>query len=190
MKYKIILSLVLLSHLAAAQYRNNLSKLVTFNIKQQSVRSALSQISTAGDFYFSFNGNLINQDSLVNVNVQRMPVRDVLDQMFDGKVDYKESAEYVILRYAVNHFTIEPDNITTAENLYMISGYIVDTKTGKKVKQASVYEKRLLQSTLTDDDGYFSMRFKGDHKEVVLTASKETYRDTALVFLSDIKIEP
>jgi hypothetical protein len=195
MKYKIILFLLFLSHITLAQtssssYRNNLSKLVTFNIKQQRVRDALQEISSAGDFYFSFNGKLINQDSIVSLNVQRMPVRDVLDKMFDGKVAYKESEEYVILRYAVNHFTIEPENITTAENLYLISGYLVDTKTGKRVKQASVYEKRLLQSTLTDDEGYFSLRFKGEHKEVVLTASKETYRDTSLVFLSDIKIEP
>lgn len=182
---------MLLSNIAWAQsYRNNLSKLVTFNIKQQSVRNTLQQISTAGNFYFSYNGKLINQDSLVSLNVQRMPVRDVLDKMFDGKVAYKENAEYVMLRYAVNHFTIEPENITTAENLYLISGYIVDTKTGKKVKQASVYEKTLLQSTLTDDDGYFTLRFKGDHKAIVLTASKETYRDTALVFLADIKIQP
>ncbi len=192
MKHKIILFLLLLSNITWAQnsYRNNLSKLVTFNIKQQRVRDALQQISNAGDFYFSYNGKLINQDSIVSLNVQRMPVRDVLDKMFDGKVAYKENEEYVILRYAVNHFTIEPENITTAENLYLISGYVVDTKTGKKVKQASVYEKRLLQSALTDDDGYFSLRFKGEHKEVVLTASKETYRDTALVFLADIKIEP
>lgn len=194
MKYKIILFFVVFTSAVWAQstveYRNNLSKLVTFNVKQQSVRNTLQQISTAGNFYFSFNGKLINQDSLVNLNVQRMPVRDVLDKMFDGKVDYKENAEYIILRYAVNHFTIEPENITTADNLYLISGYIIDTKTGKKVKQASVYEKRLLKSTLTDDEGYFSLSFKGDHKEVVLTASKETYRDTSLVFLQDIKIEP
>ncbi|SFH01212.1 STN and carboxypeptidase regulatory-like domain-containing protein [Pedobacter insulae] len=191
MKHKIILFLLLLSNFAWAQgYRNNLSKLVTFNIKQQRVRDALQHISTAGNFYFSYNGKLINQDSVIDLNVQRMPVRDVLDRMFAGKVAYKESEEYVILRYAVNHLTIEPENITTAENLYLISGYIVDTKTGKKVKQASVYEKRLLQSTLTDDEGYFTLRFKGEHKEVILTASKETYRDTALVFLADIKIEP
>lgn len=191
MKHKIILFLILLSQIAWAQsYRNNLSKLVTFNIKQQSVREALQHISTAGNFYFSYNGRLINQDSIVNLNVQRMPVREVLDQIFAGKVAYKESEGYVILRYAVNHLTIEPENITTAENLYLISGYIVDTKTGKKIKQASVYEKRLLQSTLTDDDGFFTLRFKGEHKEVILTASKETYRDTTLVFLADIKIEP
>ncbi|RQO69661.1 hypothetical protein DBR43_16455 [Pedobacter sp. KBW06] len=172
------------------RYQQNLSKRVSFDIRQEKVSSVLSKMSKAGDFYFAYNGVLFSQDSLVNLNVRNTPVRDVLDKMFDGKVDYKENAEYIILRYAVNHLTIEPENITTAENLYMISGYVVDTQTGKKVKQASVYEKRLLQSTLTDNDGFFKLRFKGEHKEVILNASKETYRDTALVFLADITIKP
>lgn len=159
-------------------------------MKKQPISEVLNTMSKAGDFYFAYNGLLFKQDSLVNITVRNTPVRDVLDQIFDGSVDYKENAEYVILRYAVNHLTIEPENITTAENLYMISGYVIDTQTGRKVKQASVYEKRLLQSTLTDNDGYFRLRFKGDHKEVILTASKETYRDTALVFLADITIKP
>lgn len=174
----------------AGKYQQNLSKRVSFDIKQEKVSSVLSKMSKAGDFYFAYNGVLFSQDSLVNLNVRNAPVRDVLDKMFDGKVDYKENADYIILRYAVNHLTIEPENITTAENLYMISGYVIDTQTGKKVKQASVYEKRLLQSTLTDNDGFFKLRFKGAHSEVILNASKETYRDTALVFLSDITIKP
>lgn len=195
MKFKIILFLVFAFRLAFAQthgddFRNNLSKLVTYSAKQQPVRSVLQELSSAGNFYFSFNGKLIDQDSLVNLKVERMPVREVLDRLFDGKVDYKEISEYIILRYAVNRLTIEPEQIITAENLYQISGHIIDTKTGKGVKEASVYEKRLLQSTLTDANGYFSLRFKGDHKEVILTASKDTYRDTALVFLADIKITP
>lgn len=175
---------------AVGKYQQNLSKRLSFDIRQEKVSTVLAKMSKAGDFYFAYNGALFSQDSLVNLNVRNAPVRDVLDQMFNGKVDYKENAEYIILRYAVNHLTIEPENITTAENLYMISGYVVDTQTGKKVKQASVYEKRLLQSTLTDNDGYFRLRFKGDHKEVILNASKETYRDTALVFLADITIKP
>lgn len=194
MKYTLLAALIFIMSYASAQttpvYRNNLSKLVTFNIRQQTVRSALQEISTAGNFYFSYNGKLIRQDSLVSLNASRMPVREVLDKLFNGKVDYKETGEYIILRYAVNHFTIEPEDITTAENQYAISGYVVDTRSGKRVKQASVYEKRLLQSTLTDEQGFFSLRFKGRHEEVILTASKETYRDTSLVFLSDIHIGP
>ncbi|KQB99790.1 STN and carboxypeptidase regulatory-like domain-containing protein [Pedobacter sp. Hv1] len=175
---------------SVATYQHNLSKRVTFDFKQQRVGDVLQQISNAGNFYFAYNGALIAQDSIVNLSVKSLPVRDVLDQLFDGKVDYKENEKYIILRYAVNQFTIEPDNITTAENLYAISGYVVDIKTGKKVKQASVYEKRLLQSILTDDEGYFSLKFKGEHAAIVLTASKETYRDTSLVFLSSINIKP
>lgn len=195
MRNQLIIIFIFLTGLCKAQtsvatYQHNLSKRVTFDFKQQRVGDVLQQISNAGNFYFAYNGALISQDSIVNLNVKSLPVRDVLDQLFDGKVDYKENEKYIILRYAVNQFTIEPDNITTAENLYMISGYVVDIKTGKKVKQASVYEKRLLQSALTDDDGYFSLKFKGEHAAIVLTASKETYRDTALVFLSSINIKP
>jgi hypothetical protein len=168
----------------------NLDKRVTLNIRQEPISTVLDKMSKAGDFYFSYSGSLFNQDSVVNINVKSVYVRDLLDQLFNGKVDYKETGEYIILRYAANHLTIEPENITSAEQLYLISGYITDTKTGKRVKQASVYEKRLLQSTLTDDNGYFKLRFKGNHSEVILTASKDTYRDTTLVFLSDITVKP
>jgi len=178
------------AQIPSSNYQHNLSKLVTFNIKQQRVETVLQEISRAGNFYFAYNGALFGQDSIVNLQVKNMPVRDVIDQLFNGKVDYKENEKYIILRYAVNHLTIEPENITTAENLYAISGYVIDTKTGKKLKQASVYEKRLLQSALTDDNGYFSLKFKGEHTAIVLTASKETYRDTALVFLSSVSFKP
>ncbi|MFA6275835.1 MAG: STN and carboxypeptidase regulatory-like domain-containing protein [Pedobacter sp.] len=195
MKSKLLFLFLILTGICKAQmpinnYQNNLSKRVTFDIKRQKVSSVLQQISNAGNFYFAYNGALFKQDSLVTLNAKSLPIRDVLDQIFDGKVDYKENDKYIILRYAVNHFTIEADNITTAENLYMISGYVIDTETGKKVKQASVYEKKLLQSTLTDDNGFFNLKFKGDHAAIILTASKETYRDTALVFLSSIDIKP
>jgi hypothetical protein len=195
MKTQLSLVLVLLSGIVQAQNltndnRHNLDKRISLNIRKQPVSEVLDKMSKAGDFYFSYSGRLFNQDSIVNISMQNKPVRDALDELFIGKVDYKEIGEHVILRYAANHFTIEPEIITNADRLYLISGFVVDTETGKKVKQASVYEKRLLQSTLTDENGYFKLRFKGDHSEVILTASKENYRDTSLIFLSDIKVRP
>lgn len=176
--------------ICAQQNAENLSRRVTIKVKNQKIAEVLNQISTSGDFYFSYQGNLFNTDSLVNLSVQNTPVRTILDQLFRGKIDYKENGQHIILRSANLHLTIEPDNITTAERLYLISGYVIDTKTGAKIKQASVYEKRLLQSTLTNNDGYFKLRFKGDYNEVILTASKEAYRDTTLIFLSNITIKP
>ncbi|WP_316804429.1 hypothetical protein [Pedobacter nototheniae] len=194
MRFKVFFLLFLICGFCAAQnpvvYRQNLSKLVSVTVKQERVSNILQMLSKAGGFYFSYNGTLFHQDSLVNISVKNTPVREVLDKIFDGKIDYKESDEYIILRYAVNHLTIEADNISSNDSQYAISGYVVDTKTGNRVKQASVYEKRLLQSALTDNDGHFSLRFRGLHSSVILTASKETYRDTALIFLADVNIKP
>lgn len=195
MKLKATLALLFFATHAMAQMpllpsKNNLEKKVTIEVKDQRVSEVLKKISRAGAFYFSYSGTLIKQDSLVSLTMRNTPVRELLNKLFDNKVDYTENGEYIILRYAANRFTIEPENITTAEKLYLISGYVIDTQTGLKVKQASVYEKRLLQSTLTDGNGHFKLKFKGDHNEVILTASKESYRDTTLIFLSDIKIKP
>ncbi len=169
---------------------SHLSKRMTMNLRQKTVKQVLQEMSTAGHFYFSYNARLINQDSVVNIQVQNESVREVLERLFKGTVDCKENGSYVFLRYAIHQLQIEPDQIVTGDQLYAISGYVTDLKTGKKLKQASVFERKLLQSTLTDEQGYFSLRFKGDYKEVVLTASKETYKDTSLVFLADIHIQP
>ncbi len=195
MKLKISLILFLITACAKAQMPipsslYNLEKKVTIEVKDLQISQVLQKISRAGNFYFSYSGTLLKQDSLVSISARNITVRDLLNRLFNNKIDYAENGAYIILRYAANHFTIEPENITTAEKLYLISGYVIDTETGLKVKQASVYEKRLLQSTLTDNKGFFQLKFKGDHNEVILTASKENYRDTTLIFLSDIKIKP
>ncbi|WP_293299308.1 STN and carboxypeptidase regulatory-like domain-containing protein [Pedobacter sp. UBA4863] len=195
MKTKLLIVLFFVSFCCAAQTvinynQSNLAKRVTLDLKSHKISSVLQKIGKAGGFYFTYNGALFAQDSIVSLNVRNKPVREVLEQLFDGKVDYKENNEYIILRYAVNHFAIEAESIVTAENLYAITGRVVDAQTGKKVKNASVYEKRLLQATLTDDEGFFSLKFKGAHSAIILTASKETYRDTSIVFLSSIDVKP
>jgi len=195
MKIKLFITLLFFSSFCVAQTglnynRSNLAKRVTLDLKGRKISYVLQKIGDAGGFYFTYNGALLGQDSVVNLSVRNEPVREVLEQLFDGKVAYKENAEYIILRYAVNRFAIEAESIITAENLYAITGRVVDIETGKNVKNASVYEKRLLQSTLTDDNGFFSLRFRSAQDAIVLTASKETYRDTSMVFLSSIEIKP
>ncbi|RYG02414.1 MAG: hypothetical protein EOO07_33015 [Chitinophagaceae bacterium] len=195
MKIKLFIALLFISSFCTAQTavnynQSNLAKRVTLDLKAHKISNVLQKIGNAGGFYFTYNGALFGQDSVVNLSVRNKPVREVLEQLFDGRVAYQENAEYIILRYAVNHLAIEAESIVTAENLYAITGRVTDTQTGKKVQNASVYEKRLLQSVLTDEEGFFSLKFKGAHEAIILTASKETYRDTSIVFLSSINIKP
>jgi hypothetical protein len=193
LKFALILVLLSSSLILRAQHTSdipNLYKRMTLNISEKPLGEVLDGISKKGDFYFSYSGNAINKDSLVSISVKGQTVRDILDKIFLGTVDYRESNKYVILRSTLLHFSIEPEMIKTDSRHYLITGQVVDVYTGKKVSEASVYEKRLLSSTLTNKDGFFRMRIKGDFQSVVLTVSKEAYRDTSMMFLSTVTIKP
>lgn len=195
MSKKLVILLIVLSAGLRLQAQHtsdipNLYKRISLDIVRQPVGDVLDQISKKGDFYFSYSGNAFNRDSLISINVKNQPVRDVLDKIFLGKVDYRESNKYIILRSTLLHFAIEPEMIKTDSKHYLITGKVVDVYTGKTVADASVYEKRLLESTLTNKDGNFRMRIRGDYQSVVLTVSKEAYRDTSIMFLSTVTIRP
>ncbi|NTD97648.1 carboxypeptidase-like regulatory domain-containing protein [Agrobacterium tumefaciens] len=195
MKTILITLLLFLSFFCYAQRtkvtsQRNLSKTVTLNVKNERISDILQTIGKAGSFYFSYDGMLFSQDKLVDLNIKGVQVRHVLDQLFNGQVEYIEDANYIILRHARNRLTIQQTLIENNEQEYMVSGFVVDTQTGNRLKQASVYEKQLLQSTLTDENGYFKIRFKGRQTGVILTASKENYHDSTLVFLADVNIQP
>ena len=176
-----------------AQHSSDIPKLyhrISINADKQPLADVLNEISREGNFIFSYSGTVFNPDSLVTLNAKNETVRDVLDRIFLSMADYRESGNYVILRSTIRRFSIHPELIKTDHRHYLISGYVIDEKTGQKVPDASVYEKRLLESTLSDKDGYFRMRIRGSHQSVILTLSKESYRDTSMLFLSTVTIKP
>lgn len=176
-----------------AQHSSDIPKLysrISINADKQALAEVLNEISRKGNFTFSYSGTVFNPDSLVTLNAKNETVRDILDRIFLSMADYRESGNYVILRSTIRRFSIHLELIKTDQRHYLISGYVIDEKTGKKVPDASVYEKRLLESTLSDKDGYFRMRIRGSHQSVILTLSKESYRDTSMMFLSTVTIKP
>ena len=69
----------------------------------------------------------------------------------------------------------------TEDKIYTVSGYVLDNESGEKLSDASVYEKRLLASALTNEDGFFKIKLKSRNKTAELTVSKEFYQDTTVV---------
>jgi hypothetical protein len=169
--------------------KNNLNRRITARFHQQPLNQVLEKIGLQGNFYFAYSGNIMQRDSIVSLNLQSTPVRDVLDMLFKGNVEYKESGNYIILRSAIYRFVVETKDIENTKSGFEIAGYVYNQRTGEKIKNASVYERKLLKSTLTDKQGYFKLKFKGE-SGVVLTVSKEDYRDTSISYLSAIAISP
>lgn len=132
-----------------AQHSAEIPKLyrrISINADKQALSEVLNEISRKGNFIFSYSGTVFNPDSLVTLYAKNETVRDILDRIFLNMADYRESANYVILRSTIKRFSIQPDIIKTDQRHYLISGNVIDEQTGKKVPDASVYEKRLLES--------------------------------------------
>jgi len=172
----------------AAIAQNYLSSLITINAREQKLGEVLERISSIGGFYFSYSSSAIPKDSLVNVSVNQESVEKILNQLLKGDYEYKEAPNYIILRLAPNRLQLVSEENQDFNEIQNISGYVIDDQTGKRIPNASVYEKRLLISTLTDQDGYFNLKFKHSVKSISLTISKEYYRDTTVVLLAPVLV--
>ena len=183
-----LLFLLAFSHFTFAQ--SNLSRLVTVNLQQQRLADALDELSRKGNFYFSYNSNILPEDSLVTVVAHNQTIKDVLDNLLPGSFEYKEAPRYVILREAPYRLFLQTEKIREKDHSYTISGYVVDAQTGAGINGASIYEKRLLQSTISNDEGYFKLKVKTRDSTLALTVTKELYQEITVNILSSVTIRP
>jgi hypothetical protein len=178
---------ILVLTIATAGAQSKLDKDISIHVKQTKLSAVLDTIGKRNNFYFSYSNDQFNADSLVNLSIDHQPLRIVLDSLFRDNVEYKESPGYVILRLAPNDLTIRTENVVGRELSYVISGYVLDERTGLGIPNASIYEKRLLVSALSNEEGYFKIRIRAAGM-ITLTVSKEYYKDASLNFLSNVTV--
>ncbi|ULQ57186.1 carboxypeptidase-like regulatory domain-containing protein [Flavihumibacter rivuli] len=174
----IILFTLLQARPVAAQTLLNRS--ITLNVTNMPVTDVLELISNQGNFYFSYNSSIIRKDSLVTVHANNKPLKALLDQLFRSGYEFKESGNYIIIRRAPLQLTLVTAQEPSTNNIYLVSGYVRDDQTGEKLMDASVYEKTMLSSALTDRQGYFRIKLKKKYRQAALTVSKEFYEDTTV----------
>jgi hypothetical protein len=167
--------------------QNNLMKEVSLgDIKQQRIGVVLDKIASKGNFYFAYNNKTIPADSLVSVSGYRGTLFSLLDKLLGDSYEFKEVPGYIVLRHAPAklYLTAEVD-----KDQAVVKGHVNDASSKKEVAQASVYEKNQLVSTLTDNKGYFELKLKNREGSLLITVSKENYRDTSLYVLPVVNVD-
>lgn len=180
-KYLLLTGFIILTTLFASG-QSLFSRNVTINISQARLADVLEIISNQGNFYFSYSSGIIKKDSIISLNVNNKPVREVLSLLFNPSFEFRETGNYIIIRKAPIRLTMVTKKTETDDKLYSVSGFIYDEQTGYAVHEASIYEKKQLASALSNDNGYFKIRLKSSKaSHVELTVSKEFYTDTTVV---------
>jgi hypothetical protein len=167
---------------------NLLRNIAISEIRQKSIGELLKNVSQTGDFYFSYNNRAIPADSVISFPPYRGTVYVLLSRVLGDEYEFKEVPGYIILRHAPGRLDLTAEITKESGKPGMVKGYVKDAATGSKVGLASVYEKNLLISALTDKNGYFELNLKRTDGPVTLTASKDNYRDTTLNMLLPVVI--
>jgi hypothetical protein len=145
-----------------------LQRKVNISIARAPLSSVLKSVEKQGDFYFSYNSNLINGDSLVSVHYMAGTVEGLLKHLFGSRFQYRESDRYIVI--------VAANQLQT----WYVSGFISDFATGLPIANATVYETRHLASAMTDDKGYFKLQLKEQPSVVDINISKISYADTII----------
>lgn len=160
---------LLLSTAAFAQ--SPLERKVTLRLDNARLADALNAVARQGDFSFSYASTLFDPDRRVDLVAANVPVRQVLDQLFRGSLQYKSRGNYVILRRTDE----EPPRF------HVVSGTVTDRRTGERLPQASVYDRRTLTATLTDASGAFRLRLPARAVQADLRVERQWYLPQSLV---------
>jgi len=149
-----------------------LERTISISAVNERVPSLLNRIGQAGGFSFSYNSAIIDPNQNVSLEITNQTVRNVLNEIFKGSMNYKEKSNYLILTKT----PVAPVKNNTV--VVIINGYVEDKATGEKIPQASVYDKNSVTSAVTDEFGYFNLKLEKKTDSISLSVSKKNYRDT------------
>ncbi|WP_133054658.1 hypothetical protein [Niastella populi] len=159
-----------------------LDRRITIEANNQRLSDVLKVISNKGNFYFSYNSSIIARDSLISFSAYNRSVKQILDQLCGSRYKWQQNNNYIILRKAPVTAPVLVANPTpTPEKLYTVSGIVLNGETGEKVGNVTIYEKKRLVSTMSDDKGYFKIKLKSRYSTATLTISREMFEDTTVL---------
>ncbi|GAB3947614.1 hypothetical protein GCM10028805_20180 [Spirosoma harenae] len=167
MRYFIFLACFFVSSRLAAQSVPPLDRVISVDIRGASLENALRQISRAGRFEFSYNPTRIDGNASVTVRLVNTPVREVLNRVFQSRINYKARGNHIILLRA------DPPE-STPKN-FLLDGYILDEQTGERIARASIFEKTTLASTVSNPFGYYRLQLPTNLPGVRLDVRKQAY---------------
>ena len=148
-----------------------LERNITLKVQNEPLGSVLKTISQQGDFFFSYSSNILDAAKKVSVFAESQSVRGIVRTVLGDNYELKEKGNYLIIR------KLKADE-------KVIGGYISDQKTGQKLPNVTVYDKKSLKSATTDRYGYYEIVSREAIKE--LSIARFNYGDTVLQVRSEI----
>src|SRR5687768_15206886 len=93
-----------------------LERKISLSLNHEPVEASLKKISSVGGFVFSYNPSILDKQRTVTHNFINRSIREILDEIFKGTIQYKTRGKYIIL-------TSSPQS-TVKKEPAIVTGYI------------------------------------------------------------------
>lgn len=153
-----------------------LRRKISLDLDHSRLDDALDRIGHEARFNFSYNPDLLRLDSLVSLHAHHEQVQDATRRLLGPQYGLQSVGNHVVIRQA--RLAPLPD---AGPRDIELQGYLIDSRTGERVRFVTVYENNRKNSTLSDTHGHYSLTVPGDERQVELSFSKKGYRDSVLV---------
>lgn len=155
-----------------AQAADVLSRRIDVVFKETPLTEALQVVAKRAGFEWSYNANILDGSRRANLIANDWTVRETLYEILGQGYEFKTNGNYLILKKRKK----------PAEQL---SGYVKDPVTGRRLANATVYDRETLRATTTDSTGYYELKVRKntevvvarlDYKDTILTVTSQTPR--------------
>ncbi|AQG78374.1 STN domain-containing protein [Spirosoma montaniterrae] len=174
-RFRTVVLLFLLPLSLIAQPAPPLERLVSIDLRNETLSQALAKISQAGKFSFSYNPALLPANRTVTLRATKRPVRDVLGQLFGGSIRLRTRGNHIILLRAD-----EPEQPKD----FILDGYIIDGQTSERVGAVSLFERTSLRSAVSNEYGYYRLKLPATLSVVRLEVRRQAYLSQSLTIPS------
>lgn len=149
--------------------QNHLDKKVSLSIPNWQLGKVLKAIESQAGFYFSYDAEIVPEDSIVTIKVEQEKVGDVLERLLPRKINFKAVGNHVVIFKSYRG----PEEV-------VISGYIRDGRSNKPLAYATLYDAQRNQVATSNASGYYEMTVANNDKKLGLTVSKSGYRQEVI----------
>lgn len=163
------------AHILAGAQSPPLERLISISFENETISSVLGKLELSGGFTFSYSPSIFDAGRQVSHTFTNRSIRQILDELFSGSVQYKQRGNYIILIRAP-----DPPPRASGERVSIVKGYVTSAESGERLPRVSIYDKESLSGAITSDFGYFELRLASNGASHFIAFNKRSFRDTVL----------
>ncbi|MCF6241060.1 MAG: carboxypeptidase-like regulatory domain-containing protein [Bacteroidales bacterium] len=138
-------------------------KKITLNLKNVPVHQALREITKQSGYYFTYEGDVIDANKIINKDFKKTPLKKCLDDILnDSTLTYQVYDNHIIIK---NKHLIYVDSLLNNPDIKIIQlqARIIDAVSGEALSYASISIQNSNIGTVSNNNGIFLLKIPKEY---------------------------